>query len=254
MRLFLTLAACLLATSAAAHESWLNPGPGAAKVGKPFAVDFTSGTAFPTPEAGPAPDRVDEATVDIEDEVLPATVVVPGAKALRLAFTPHRAGVAVVKVNLHPRDITLDPAEVEEYLAEADPEQKVRDVWATYDGAPWKEIYVKTTKLLVCVAPCADSTTAMTPSGAMVEFIALEPGPTPRRFKLIMISGTFIAPRRTVRLFVPGQPPRVLKTDHKGEIALPDDVQGPVMLSSIWLIGGEGKPFRSFFTSIVVGR
>ncbi|MDO9335831.1 MAG: hypothetical protein Q7T61_05475 [Caulobacter sp.] len=255
MRLLLALAACLLATTAAAHESWLRPAAAPATVGRPAAVGFTSGMAFPTPDTGPRPARLDSAITLQEDDTVPLEITSPGPGELLFAFTPTRPGLAVAAVTLKPQDIAMGAAEVPEYFQEADPPPAVRDAWTAIAAqGEWREVYVKAAKAIVCVAPCADSRTAMRPSGQPVEFIALDPGPSPRRFKLIRNVTLFI-PGQTVRLFPAGKAARVLKTDAAGIVEIPADVAGEVMLSTVFLEApaADGK-FHSVFASIVVGR
>ncbi|MDQ0465154.1 hypothetical protein QO010_002938 [Caulobacter ginsengisoli] len=262
-RLALAAALGLLASTALAHETWLRASA-PAQVGQPLALGLTSGADFPKPDAGPKPDRIDRLSLAIDGQVQPIEVTGPGGGELRLSFTPQRAGLAVVAVSLKPRPITLDPAEVPEYLAEADPGPEVISAWAMLKPkGDWREVYVKNAKLLVCVAPCEGSRAAMAPSGQDLEFVALEPGPSPRRLNLLQ--GGQPAVNRTVWLHQPGAAPRKLTTSPGGEIVLPAGLTGEVMLSSIWLrppvsmmMSGPGgyKPgdegvFASDFASIV---
>lgn len=252
-RFALILAACLLATGASAHESWLNYVGGPSIVGPPVLVGFTSGTAFPTPEAGPRPERVANAITLQEDDTVALDILGPSQGELLFQFKPTRPGVAVAAVTLNPQPITMPSSDVAEYFDEADPTPAVRDAWKALEGGgEWNEVYIKAAKALTCVAPCEDSRTAMRPAGQPVEFIALDPGPAPRRFKLVK-DVTLFLPGQTVRLFTPGQPGRNLKTDAAGVVTLPADVAGEVMLSTVFLEppGADGK-FHSVFASIVV--
>lgn len=252
-RLALTLAACLIATAAVAHESWLRPAAGPAKVGDPFTVRFTSGMAFPATDTGPKPTRVESAITLQEDDTVPLEITGPGQGELLFAFTPDRPGVAVAAVTLHPQPIAMASSDVAEYFDEADPPPAVRDAWKAIEAkGEWNEVYIKAAKALTCVAPCADSRTAMRPVGQPVEFVALDPGPTPRRFKLVKNSFAFL-PGQTVRLFPAGQSARVLKTDAAGIVEVPADVSGELMLSTVFLEppAADGK-FHSVFASIVI--
>lgn len=253
MRLALTLATCLIATAAVAHESWLRPAAGPARVGEPFTVGFTSGMAFPATDTGPKTSRVQSAITLQEDDTVPLEITGPGQGELLFAFTPNRPGVAVSAVTLNPQPITMASSDVAEYFDEADPPPTVRDAWKAIEAkGEWNEVYIKAAKALTCVAPCADSRTAMRPAGQPVEFVALDPGPSPRRFKLVRDVTRFL-PNQTVRLFTPGKPGRSLKTDAAGIVTLPADVAGEVMLSTVFLEppGADGK-FHSVFASIVV--
>lgn len=255
MRIPLSLAACLLATAAAAHESWLRPAAGPATVGQPATVGFTSGMAFPAADTGPKPARLATAITLQEDDTVPLEITGPGQGELLFAFTPSRPGIAVASVTLNPQDIAMPASEVAEYFDEAVPPQAIRDAWTAIAAkGEWREVYVKAAKAIVCVAPCQDSRTAMRPAGQPVEFISLDPGPSPRRFKLIK-DVTLFLPGQTVRLFTPGKPGRALKTDAVGVLTLPADVAGEVMLSTVFLEppAADGK-FHSVFASIVVGR
>ncbi|WGM38002.1 hypothetical protein [Caulobacter sp. NIBR1757] len=257
MRLLpLVLIASLLATAAAAHESWLLPAAAPAKVGQPVTLGFTSGMAFPIPDTGPKPERVAHLVALMMCDEQPATIVGPAPGALEVAFTPERKGLAVVALSLKAHPIVMASIDVAEYFDEADPGLDVLAAWKTVEArGEWRETYVKNAKALVCVETCdGEDRSGMHLIGQGLEFLASEPGPAPRRFRLVTPEG----PRanHTVRLFVPGQPGRKLRTNAAGILDLPADVSGVFMLSAVWLRpppSPDGS-FTSDFASIVVGR
>ncbi|MDB5469999.1 MAG: ABC-type Co2+ transport system periplasmic component-like protein [Caulobacter sp.] len=255
MRLLpLVLIAALTATAATAHESWLRPSASRAQVGQPITLGFTSGMAFPAPDTGPKPERVARLVASMAASDQPVVVVGPGPGVLEVALTPNRTGMAVVAISLKPHPIVMASVDVAEYFDEADPGPDVIAAWKAIEAqGEWRETYTKNAKALVCVETCAGDRTAMYVVGQDLEFVAMEPGPSPRRFRLSGSPNGWLE-NHTVRLFANGQPGRKLKTDARGIVTLPADVTGEFMLSAIWLrppASPEGS-FASDFTSIVV--
>ncbi len=247
-------AALLLTTAVQAHETWVQP-VGASAVGQPTTLTLTSGAKFPDLETGPKAERVAKLTGDIDGAVQPVGVGAEAPEALSLTLTPDRAGLAVVAVALAPRDIDLTAAEVPEYFAEADPPIAVRQAWnrIAAAGGTWRETYIKNAKALVCVADCKGGRGGIVPAGQTLEFIALETGPAPRRFRLLAKSQPLAD--QPVRLALPGAPEQKLATNGLGEIVLPSEVKGPLMLSTVWLRApdkADGR-FLSDFASLVLG-
>lgn len=159
----LLLLAALLALTAGvalAHDTWLLPSSLRVPVGRTVTVGLTSGMAFPADDFAIAPARVRRAVVRLAGASAPMPAPRSGARALRYVWTPRRAGIATLGVELAPRTLALTPALVAEYLDEIGASAELR---ATWDSMPaprrWRERYIKHAKSFVRVAapPASDS-------------------------------------------------------------------------------------------------
>ena len=251
--LFLGLAAATIAGSSQAHDTWLMPDAMTGTIGGGASACLTSGLAFPEAERGPAVDRVDW-TGAITGETFELAELSPAAtrpcnKGLRIDFTTLTVGVTMVGVTLKPRDIDLGAADVAEYFTEAEPSPTVIEAWKR-DGV-WRETYIKNAKALVCIDDCAASRTAMTPMDAGLEFVALEPGAHPTRFRLLGKSKPLAG--QLVMLVPASGAAQRLRTDADGVVVVPAGSRGTVMLSTVWIRAPQQPAgrFLSDFASVV---
>lgn len=134
----------LLPLAANAHDSWLlaQSSEGAPRL----TLTLTSGMAFPAPESAIKLDRIAttaartlNARGDLTFREEIATASVFGA--------PRFTRSAVYGVALKPRMITLDAAQVAEYLRELDADSGVRERYGQLKT--WRERYQKTAKAIV---------------------------------------------------------------------------------------------------------
>lgn len=234
---------------AAAHETWLLPATMTGEVAQDAEWCMTSGMAFPEPDVGPKPDRVAWFMARNGTSVGEAGIGAHCPGALRFQTRPTHDGVAVLAVSLKPRDIDLGAGQVAEYLAEVDPPASVRDAWAAL--GVWRETYIKNAKALICIGDCSLGREAMEPVLADLEFVPLDPGAHPTRFRLLAKGKPLVG--QSVLMVLGGGRETRLRTDAAGELALPAGVMGRVMLSSVWLRAPAepGARFLSDFASIV---
>jgi len=181
-RLPLTLSFALVAVLLAAglaqgHDTWLLPTRGTVPPGLSVVFDLTSGMAFPTNATAIEPARVGAARLRLggRTETLPAPT--KGARSLRYDVFLRQPGIATLWVELAPRTLELDEAEVRDYLAEIGAADSVR---YRYLSQPiprrWRERYAKHATTYVRVAspvrplPVHDSSWA-TPTGMAYELV-----------------------------------------------------------------------------------
>ena len=148
LRIAVAALALLLAAHASAHDTWLL-GRVVEVDGSPqLQFDLTSGMSFPQAETAIAPDRIARAEVRVGQQHLPLAPSTNGA-SLRLSATGVARGLALATVVLAPRTLELDPAQVEEYLAELGPDPSVRAAYQR--NGRWREHYRKNATALVQV-------------------------------------------------------------------------------------------------------
>jgi hypothetical protein len=144
-------------------------------------LDLTSGTRYPASGAAVAPERVAAARVRLGGAVDTMRPLRPGVpRALRLRAPLRRAGVAVLWVDLAPRALALDSAEVVHYLDEVGAPDSVRDAYLRPpppgQGRRWRERYAKHAKAVVRVQspqrpfPSADASWGEA-AGQALEFV-----------------------------------------------------------------------------------
>ncbi len=175
-----TIALLVLAADVAAHDTWLLAGTGVATVGQPVRLDLTSGEAFPNDDFAIEPGRVVRAAARIGNAIqsLPRPVSTP--VALQYTWTPRRAGVATLGVELAPRTLTLASDKIEEYLTEIDATPAVRAKWKALGGRrQWIESYAKHAIAYIRVGDMRDSSWAR-PLGFRLEIVP-ERNPTSLR-------------------------------------------------------------------------
>jgi uncharacterized GH25 family protein len=100
-------------------------------------------------------------------------VTEPTDRTLRLAVTLTRPGVAVLGVELKPRDLELAPEKIETYFREIHAGDELRERWAAVpEPKKWRERYVKNAKTFVRVGePAAEERTWAEPLGLALEIV-----------------------------------------------------------------------------------
>ena len=149
----------VLAVDLAAHDTWLMAGTGTARVGQVVRLSLTSGDAFPNDDFAIATTRVVRAVARLRDatQALPRPSLTP--TALHFDWTPTRAGVGTLGVELAPKTLTLAPDKIEEYLGEIDATPSTRAAWKAVEGKrKWVESYAKHAVTYVRVGDADDST------------------------------------------------------------------------------------------------
>ena len=135
--------AALACAGAAAHDSWLEPGP------RPGELRFVTGSHYPVAESSPAASSLAaSACVDGSGARLPLRPD-SASGAQTLALRTRAAPALACWAELTAHDIELPPALVETYFREIQPPQPVRAAWAAQreGGLPWQERYRKSARI-----------------------------------------------------------------------------------------------------------
>lgn len=228
------VAALAVPAAVRAHDTWLLALRAVVPPGAELLLDLTSGMRFPANGTAVQPDRVASARVRLAGLTDTMLTPRPGAHVLRLRAPLRRPGVAVIAVELRPRELSLDSSHVETYLAEVGAPDSVRTAYLRQlpvgGVRRWRERYAKHAKAVVRVtspqrpAPAADSTWRE-PLGDALEIVpAVDP-------TAVRPGGVLL-----VRLLAAGQPvpftaigftgpaagrDQLLRTDAAGRAAFP---------------------------------
>ncbi len=174
--------AALAATAAVAraHDTWLLALRAVVPPGAELLLDLTSGMRFPANETALKAERVAAARARLAGAVDTLPPPRAAARSLRFRAPLRRAGVATLWVDLAPRELALDSAEVVGYLREVGAPDSVRAAYLRPPPAGgarrWRERYVKHAKAVVRVAspqrpvPAADSSWRE-PAGQALELV-----------------------------------------------------------------------------------
>lgn len=244
---------------ASAHDTWLRVAASPAESGSPIRLDLTSGMAFPALGTAIRKERVAQARVRLGGTTAPIERLAVAAKSLRLEIAPAAKGVATLWVELHPRELTLTPALVQEYLHEIGASEEIAARWAARpEPKRWREVYTKHAKTIARVGPGAGGTAVDTswrdPVGLRLELVP-ESDPL-----ALHRGGTF-----TVRLLKDGKPlaglavgaerarKRVFETsDSEGRVTFALDQAGPWLLAATELREGPEGRWESDFSTLTV--
>lgn len=243
--------ALVTASAAAAHDFFLlpeqfrAPSPGAVK------MQATVGSSFPTPEIAVTTDRLERVRA-----VGPGNPLVwiggVGAKALNMEVIGARAGLVAVAATTRPRDVEYAedriPVILEEYRV-------LPEAAAAVEALPrprtWKVSSRRFAKTFVCVESCGNRAAAERSFGAHLEFVGR--GSSSSHLRLLA-HGKPLA-NYPVDLVGADGKRRHLTTDARGEVHLPANARGMMMLFAAKLEPpvGQGR-FTLDLTSLTFSR
>lgn len=252
------------ATVSLAHDTWIAPRGHSARVGATVVVDMTSGMTFPELDYAIKTERVRESRVRLGGTTADVTDRRAGAKSLELSFEAGREGVATVWVDLAPKSLVLDAAEVAHYLEEIGAADTVGREWNSRKGRKrWRETYTKHAKTFVLVGEASKDRSWVDPVGMLLEIVP-ESDPTSLR----------VGDTMTVRVLKDGRPlegfaiaavpagaktGELRRTDRAGRVAFVLDRAGGWLLRGTDLYASPTRrgEWESHFTTLtveVVGR
>ena len=214
------------ASTAAAHDFFLMPeqfrasSPGALK------IQATVGSSFPTPENVVTTDRVERVrAIGTGNPVV--GIMGAGAKALNLEVTGARAGLLSVGVTSKPRDVEYGEDRIPLILGEY---RVLPPAAAAVERLPrprtWKVSSRRFAKTFICVQNCGDRSAAERPFGAHLEFVGRASSSS--HFRLLA-RGRPLA-NYPIDLVGADGKRRHFATDARGEIQLPSNARGTMML------------------------
>ena len=230
MRIFLKMvsAATMLtgASTAYAHDFFLLPDQFIYPRAGVQNVKASVGSSFPKLENVVTADRVDRLFA-VGSGKPQLSVGTAGANALNLRLTGAGRGTVVVAVKTKDRDVEYAedriPVILEEYRVSP---EAVAAIGRLPKPQTLKVSSRRFAKTLLCLQACGARTVTTRPLGAALEFVA--GGTDSRHFRLLSLG----QPLRDypIDLVAGDGKRRHLKTDAKGEVHLPADAKGSLML------------------------
>lgn len=250
IRLVLALA-LLLPTVSSAHDFFLLPEAFVNADGSEATVLATVSAAFPTPEIVVDAERI--AWVGAQGPGTPALRVgAPASNAATLALSSAGPGLIVAGASTQPRDVEYGEDVVDLILAEY---RVGPDAQAATAALPRPRTLRATSrryaKTLLCMTDCNDRSAAAQPLGMAFEFVAVDGAND--LFQLLR-DGKPLADY-PVDLVTADSTRSHLATDHEGQIRLPAEVQGTMMLFAAYMQPpqGEGR-FDMQLTSFTLNK
>lgn len=252
-----TVAACLsICPAAIAHDTWISPSTYAARRGETISFDLTSGMRFPILDAAVKPERVAKAGFVLAAKAGELSGFKSGEKSLRFERAFDADGVAIVWLQLSPKDIELTDEDVAHYLEEARASGEVQRAWSAQKGKrKWKELYTKCAKTCVAIGDTEDDRSWTQPVGMPLEFVPLT-NPTALRvgseakFKLLR-NGRPLADAAVAVHEADGSGAEYATTDAEGAVTFRFGHHGPAMLATVHLRPpAQGKPWESEFSTL----
>lgn len=165
--------AVAFAVGAPAHDTRLQPAQFAATPGALVRFDLTSSDGLVGFQMSIKLERVARVLGRLAGSELKVDSTEATEQTLRFAVTVTRPGVAVLGVELKPRDLELEPEKIEVYFREIHAGDDVREAWAAVPTPKkWRERSVKHAKSFVRVGePAADDRTWAEPLGLGWEIV-----------------------------------------------------------------------------------
>lgn len=243
--------ALVTASAAAAHDFFLLPDQFRAPSSGAAKLQATIGSSFPAPQIAVTTDRLERVHAVGPGNPL-VWIAGVGAKALNLEVIGARAGLTAVAVTSRPRDVEYAedriPVILEEYRVLP---QAAAAVEALPRPRTWNVSSRRFAKTFLCVESCADRSAAERTFGAQLEFVGRGSGSD--HFQLLALGrplGNY-----PVDLVDSNGERRHLTTDARGEVHLPADSRGALMLFAAKLEppAGQGR-FTLDLTSLTFSR
>jgi hypothetical protein len=249
-RLALALA-LLLPTVSSAHDFFLLPEAFVTADGSEATVMATVSAGFPTLEIVVDAERI--AWVGAQGPGEPTLrIAAPAGNAATLVLSSAGPGLVVAGASTHPRDVEYGEDVVDLILAEY---RVGPDARAATDALPRPRTLRATSrryaKTLLCMTDCNDRSAATQPLGMAFEFVAVDG--SDNQFQLRR-DGTPLADY-PVDLVTADSTRSHLATDAQGQIRLPANARGAMMLFAAFMQPpqGEGR-FDMQLTSLTLNK
>lgn len=243
--------ALLTASAAAAHDFFLLPEQFTIKAAGTVAIQATVGSSFPAPEILVPADRV-ERLFAAGPGTPSLRVAGVGEKALKLQVTGIRPGLLVAAGSSKPREVEYAedriPLILEEYRV---PGEAAAAVEALPRPRTWQVLSRRFAKTFACVANCSDRSAAGRTFGAHLEFVGNRASND--HFRLLAHGKPLAS--YPVDLVDAAGTRRHLSTNARGEVHVPQDTKGALMLFAAKLDppAGGGR-FTLDLTSLTFNR
>ena len=223
---FVAAAALLMPSVAAAHDFFLLPEQFIATGKNGVTLSATVGSSFPTPENAVPADRV-ERIAAFGGGKPQVHVIGAGPKALNLHVAGATRGLLVVGGSAKPRDVEYAEDRIPLILGEY---RVLPQAAAAVEALPkprtWQVVSRRFAKTFACVESCSVRSAAERSFGAHLEFVGHRTSSD--RFRLLA-SGK---PLKNYPIDLVGQDGKRqhLSTDRRGDIHLPANARGVMML------------------------
>lgn len=244
-------AALCLSTAAPAHDFFLLPEQFVASDENGVALSATVGSSFPTPETAVPADRV-ERVVAAGAGNPQVHIAGVGPKALNLHVAGAETGLLVVGGSAKPRDVDYAEERIPLILGEY---RVLPQAAAAVEALPrprnWQVVSRRFAKTFVCVRSCADRSAAERPLGAHLEFVGNRTSND--NFRLLAAGEPLV--NYPIDLVDEAGKRQHLATDGRGDIRLPANARGTMMLFAAKLEppAGSGR-FTLDLTSLTFSR
>lgn len=244
-------AALAWASAAAAHDFFLLPEQFRAPSASAVKIQATVGSSFPTPEIAVTSDRVERVHAVGPGNPL-VSIAGVGAKALNLEVIGARPGLTAVAVTSRARDVEYAEDRIPLILGEY---RVLPQAAAAVERLPrprtWKVSSRRFAKTFVCVRSCGNRFAAERSFGAHLEFVGRASSSS--HFRLLA-RGRPLANYPIDLLGADGKR-RHLSTDGRGEVHLPANARGTMMLFAAKLEPPVGASrFTLDLTSLTFSR
>lgn len=244
-------AALVWASAAAAHDFFLLPEQFRAPSAGAVKIQATAGSSFPTPEVVVTADRVERVhAIGPGNPVV--RIVGVAAQALNLQVIGARRGLVSVGVTSRPRDVEYGEDRIPLILGEY---RVLPPAAAAVEALPrprtWRVSSRRFAKTFVCVATCGDRSAVERSFGAHLEFVGRRSSTS--LFRLLARGRPLV--NYPIDLVGADGKRRHLTTDARGEVHLPANARGMMMLFAAKLEppAGGGR-FTLDLTSLTFSR
>lgn len=245
------LGAVLSASAAAAHDFFLLPDSWTTNRAGTVVLRATVGSSFPTPEIAVTADRIDRLFAAGPGDP-GARVAGAGANALNLQVSGAQPGLLVAGASSKPREVDYAEDRIALILEEY---RVLPKAAAAVEALPkprtWHVLSRRFAKTFVCVETCQDRSAAERSFGVHLEFVGRRSAED--HFQLLAHGNAL--PNYPVDLVDSSGKRRHLTTDARGEVHLPADARGMMMLFAAKLEppAGPGR-FTLDLTSLTFSR
>lgn len=167
-----TVLVAMLAPVSFAHDTFIMCTPPVIKSGGVAELHISSGMAFPKYETAIDPARIRRCEWRGGGREGSLTSFEKGETSLIASGRVTTDGVAVIFMQMHPKEIDLTPEEVDEYMEEIGAPESVRRSWKeSGPGAKFHETYTKCAKTYLRVGDSGDAKGCLGPVGFSIDFL-----------------------------------------------------------------------------------
>jgi len=237
-----------------AHDTWIVCKPPVVRSGGEVSLHVTSGTAFPAFETAPEATRIQSCGWRIGAKTGTLETFTAGKDNLAVSGRFNTDGVAVIYMEFHPKEIDLEPDEVNGYMDEIGAPESVRRAWKEAGpNAKFHETYTKHAKTYVRVGDSGDAKGCLGAVGFNIDFLpdrdptALKVGDT---LPIKVIRGGMEMESFAVGTVSGSGKANLQRTSRSGMVAIPIDAPGWWLVRGTELRRRANGDWESDFTTL----